>query len=624
MGVVGLFATLHTCAEPTKLRALRGKRVALDFSCWLVPFMCVASHWNGSTTTAWMRILFFVVTRVLAAGIRPIAVLDHTGRRRDGLHKRGRAKKRGGAFATACTLAADLLEAMGVECLHAPNGVEAEKLCVALERQGAVDIVASDDSDVFAYGAKCVVKASELRELVQADDARGERCVGLYRSAQLARSLGIGGQRDFVSVALLCGCDFGKGVVGVGIAKALAFARDVAARATSTEVDDALALVLNPPLADDAEDVRANGLQSSSVRLLRRCSASECCLVAFDCGTLSVHHLRRHIATEFTAPLPLLSRSAPPSPNAARLVDIMRAHTTMEPLRIVTLALPALALSALRSPREGSVVVTALDVPPSSTGSATVNAHVRICGRTPWRPEALLPLTPRCVDTTRVIALHRDVVALWVPRSSTLWCRNEAVSAELIDTPCLSPASRGARAQDDALAAEVQGGGASSAASVVSPLSQALTPRVETMSERDLLELMAHYGLKAASLRAMRITLADLWRRAREEKQPPPPPPPRPPRAPRSPSARNALSAAPPTPPCAERTAPGATASPMSQPNCPEFLSMATVELAATMKRYGLRQSSTKQMRIALTDLWRRVRNDHRIETELLSTRAES
>ena len=636
MGIAGLFAALSGHSESTKLRELHGKRIALDLSCWLVPFMCATSHcWSGAAqrrTTAWLQVLFFVVARVLSSGISIFAVLDNTGPRRDGLYKRGRAKRRGGAFEKACTLATGLLDAMGVEWVRAPLGVEAEKLCVALERQGAVDIVASDDSDVFVYGAKCVMKASELRELVQKDDARGERCAGLYRAPQLVRSLGICGQRDFVSVALLCGCDFGKGVGGVGIAKALTFARDVANRTTGTEADDALSLVLNPPLADGAEDVRTNGLKSSSTRLLRRVSTSECRLVAFDCGALSVHHVRRLIATEFTAPLPLVPRSAPPSPNAALLVELMGAHTNVGPLRAITLALPALALSALRSACDGSIVVTALDDPPSSARSATVNAHVRINGRTPWRPEALLPLTPGCNDTTRVVALRRDVVSHWVPQSSTLWCRNETVSVALVGASRSPPVRRCARRAQDDLAAEAQGGGGASSSAVsvgsLSPVSQGLAPRVDAMRKEELVERMAHYGLKAASLRAMRSTLADLWCRAREEEPPPLSPPPRPPRPPRTPSARNALrnalSAAPPTPPRVKCTAPGLhAASPMSQPKCPGFLSMSTVELAAAMKRYGLRQRSTKQMRIALAVLWRRVQDEEHTETVPLSHCAE-
>ena len=46
MGILNLHHLLEPHAEPCGLRSLLGKRVAIDLSSWIVPFMCVAQRWT--------------------------------------------------------------------------------------------------------------------------------------------------------------------------------------------------------------------------------------------------------------------------------------------------------------------------------------------------------------------------------------------------------------------------------------------------------------------------------------------------------------------------------------------------------------------------------------------------
>ena len=678
MGILNLHHLLEPHAEPCGLRSLLGKRVAIDLSSWIVPFMCVAQRWTpyksrrsagtaaappqtppraavaaasaaaatpartpgvgGDGRHRFIKLLFFVTVRLAAAGVVPIFVLDRCGSRRDGLRKRG--KKRGGggkssadtAFFAACEAAMRFLDAMGMAWIYARPGVEAEKVCVALELRGAVSVVVSDDADVFAYGARRVIKATELRELLQADDPLLERRVGLYRTAPIARQLGLRGSRDFACLALLCGCDFARGVDGIGVAKALSFARDVAASCTG-DADDALALVLNPPGEEDVDEDIVS-LAASSRKLLARCRSSESRIVSGDAGALSVHQLRRLVAAEFTTLLPAAATSLRPrlaAPRVARISEVVRAHCTMEAHRIVTLALPALALSALREGggKGGDVgsdaAVTAVEAKADDVDH--VDVHLRFHRRTPWRPSGLMPLTPQSrasgVDTEleRVVTLRRDVVALWLPRDSALWRAAPLVAAA---PPAAAPpaATRASRHASPSLRAE----------DAASPLSQPCRPRFDELEKDELKVLLARYGLKPASVKQMRATLHDLWRRVREDREACGSSFSVPPQTPSSPlrpltqqqqqqqqPARRAKQSSKRTAPLvgtparAERSRSSsstATVSPISMAQCPDFASMEVIELAAVMARYGLRKRSKKQMRLALIDLWHRVRED--------------
>ena len=79
-----------------------------------------------------------------------------------------------------------------------------------LSKQGAVDLVCSADSDVFAFGADgLVLKTTKSSGAWQ-----------YVRVWKVHEALGFG-QHGLIALALLAGCDFTRGFRGVGAERAL-------------------------------------------------------------------------------------------------------------------------------------------------------------------------------------------------------------------------------------------------------------------------------------------------------------------------------------------------------------------------------------------------------------------
>lgn len=97
----------------------------------------------------------------------------------------------------------DLCSAVGVPAIGAPS--EAEMACAVLCREGLVGSVASNDADALLFGSPHVSRKLELTK-GQIERARLE-------DLQEATGLDLGQLRD---LAILCGCDFHKGLKGVG------------------------------------------------------------------------------------------------------------------------------------------------------------------------------------------------------------------------------------------------------------------------------------------------------------------------------------------------------------------------------------------------------------------------
>jgi DNA excision repair protein ERCC-5 len=101
-----------------------------------------------------------------------------------------------------------LLGLFGVPFIVAP--MEAEAQCAALEMEGLVDGVVTEDNDVFLFGARQVYKnlfdPSRHVEYYEMDDIEGE--------------LGLG-RDQLIELAQLLGSDYTDGVHGVGIVNAM-------------------------------------------------------------------------------------------------------------------------------------------------------------------------------------------------------------------------------------------------------------------------------------------------------------------------------------------------------------------------------------------------------------------
>ncbi|CDS36211.1 DNA repair protein complementing XP G cells [Echinococcus multilocularis] len=116
---------------------------------------------------------------------------------------------------TSCVAEAQrLVQIFGFPLINSPE--EAEAQCCYLQQLGLVDIVASDDSDVWVFGASLV-----CRHLFGRNKGKsGSGSSSLYCLKDIREQLGLD-RRQFVRLALLCGSDYTDGLDNIGPIKAL-------------------------------------------------------------------------------------------------------------------------------------------------------------------------------------------------------------------------------------------------------------------------------------------------------------------------------------------------------------------------------------------------------------------
>jgi DNA excision repair protein ERCC-5 len=102
----------------------------------------------------------------------------------------------------------ELLKLFGIPYIDAP--AEAEAQCAFLNREGLVDGVISNDSDVFLFGATKVYR----------NVFDQKRYVEKYDSLSLLNCLGLNRERMII-MAILLGSDYTEGINGIGIVNAL-------------------------------------------------------------------------------------------------------------------------------------------------------------------------------------------------------------------------------------------------------------------------------------------------------------------------------------------------------------------------------------------------------------------
>ncbi|KAE9415012.1 hypothetical protein Angca_002822, partial [Angiostrongylus cantonensis] len=118
----------------------------------------------------------------------------------------------------------DFLTACGFPWVEAPG--EAEAQCVQLEKLGLVQGVISDDSDVWAFGAKSV-----YRHLFSKN-----KNVQHYESRVIKQCLGLS-QSEFVGIAVISGSDYSSGLTGIGVVTAIELLSEFAVTKSSVQSD---------------------------------------------------------------------------------------------------------------------------------------------------------------------------------------------------------------------------------------------------------------------------------------------------------------------------------------------------------------------------------------------------
>jgi flap endonuclease GEN len=218
MGVKTLWSVVECSGERVDLRDLRGQTVAVDLAGWIVQNNRCRAMNEAGVTKPHLRNVFFRTSALLAADIRPIFVLDgdapllkketlnrrQTAERGHEVEVKSLSRTRLKGSMNECRF---LLSALGLKCVQSSG--EGEALCARINRAGLADAVISDDSDVFCYGARTVLRNFSVSS---SNNNKTER----FRAEKVERDLGLTRDR-MIFMAVFLGCDlFPSGVGGVG------------------------------------------------------------------------------------------------------------------------------------------------------------------------------------------------------------------------------------------------------------------------------------------------------------------------------------------------------------------------------------------------------------------------
>jgi hypothetical protein len=193
------------------LRELEGKTIAVDVAIWVVESLAQKANlpWLKEHELA-LKLCFERIVTWLRCGVTPVIVLEGNAGSRG--KRAGRPHQNiGNAFAQNMQAIENLCHYLGVACTRAAG--EAEAWCVCLAQEGLVDAIATNDCDVFAFGAVCpVLKDLRILDRISASSAE------IVDSDASRRHLT---REAFILVAALLGNEYdgdgGSGTAHVGL-----------------------------------------------------------------------------------------------------------------------------------------------------------------------------------------------------------------------------------------------------------------------------------------------------------------------------------------------------------------------------------------------------------------------
>ena len=242
MGVGGSFwDLLKPYARQEGPGFLRGRRVAVDLSFWIVSHSTAIRARSPHARRPHVRNTFFRTLSLFAKmGAFPVFVVDGEpsplkSQARAARFFRGSGvdppasscaeaegeasapapvKARNAIFTRCVKDCVELLKNLGMPVLWAKG--EAEALCAQLNNEGEVDACITSDSDAFLFGAKTVIK------VMRSNCKEPFEC---YNIADIESGIGLK-RKQMVAMALLIGSDHDlHGVPGFGVETALRFVR---------------------------------------------------------------------------------------------------------------------------------------------------------------------------------------------------------------------------------------------------------------------------------------------------------------------------------------------------------------------------------------------------------------
>lgn len=237
MGVTGLLQHLKEIQEPSNLASYRGKTLAVDTYGWLHRGLisCAQELCQNQPTRKYVNSVIKKVDMLRHFGVEPYLVFDgaylptkaETAKERrvkrdeaqqkaDLFLKRGDRKLAWKEFMKAAGVTPEMaksimveLDARKVKYVVAPY--EADPQMVYLEKIGAVDGILSEDSDLLIFGCqRLITKLNDYGECVVIDRANFPKVKKIPQLSSYTHE-------QLRLVAMLAGCDYTKGIPGIGL-----------------------------------------------------------------------------------------------------------------------------------------------------------------------------------------------------------------------------------------------------------------------------------------------------------------------------------------------------------------------------------------------------------------------
>lgn len=244
MGVTGLLQQLKDIQRKTTLTEYKGKTLAVDTYGWLHRglILCAQDLCTDNPARGYVTSVMKKVDMLRHFGVEPYMVFDGSPLpTKEGTHverrkrrekareaatiylKKGDRKSAWKEFMKAAEVTPEMAKSVMIELdrkhvkyVIAPY--EADPQMVYLEKIGAVDGILSEDSDLLVFGCRrLLTKLNDYGECVEIDRER---------LAEVSRlSLHTFSASQWRLVAILSGCDYTKGVPGIGLKTAFNLVR---------------------------------------------------------------------------------------------------------------------------------------------------------------------------------------------------------------------------------------------------------------------------------------------------------------------------------------------------------------------------------------------------------------
>lgn len=245
MGVTGLLQVLKDIQEPTDLSRYRGKTLAVDTYGWLHRGLisCAQDICQDVPTRSYITLVMKKVEMLRHFGVEPYLVFDGANlptkaetakdrreKREDARKKANDLVRRGDSrlawkeFMKAAGVTPEMAKSVMVELdmnrvKYVVAPYEADPQMVYLEKMGLVDGILLEDSDLLVFGCnRLITKLKDTGSCIEINRANFHRVKAVPNLENYTAE-------HLRLVAMLAGCDYTKGVPGIGLKTAFTLVR---------------------------------------------------------------------------------------------------------------------------------------------------------------------------------------------------------------------------------------------------------------------------------------------------------------------------------------------------------------------------------------------------------------